>query len=184
VSIPATTENLQRCNLAHARPVFCFVTTPEFEHFYLGTRHRLLRYAYGLTGDLAEAQDFTQEAYARAWSRWRWLRCYEQPEAWLRLIVTRLATDRWRWLALRKPQAPPPPEAAAPPPGEDHVLLVSALKELPLVQRQALALHYLLDRPIAEIAAEVGASENTVKSRLSRGRAALAAKLGGHLHVT
>ncbi|HCU50479.1 MAG TPA: hypothetical protein DGG94_11880 [Micromonosporaceae bacterium] len=30
-----------------------------------------MRFAYGLTGDLAEAQDFTQEAYARAWQRWR-----------------------------------------------------------------------------------------------------------------
>ena len=37
-----------------------------------------------------------QEAYARAWQRWRRLRDYEDPEGWLRLVVTRLATDWWR----------------------------------------------------------------------------------------
>lgn len=160
----------------------CFVNAAEFEHFYLGTRHRLLRYAYGLTGNLAEAQDFTQEAYARAWKRWRRLRLYEQPEAWLRLVVTHLATDRWRWLALRRAQPAPPP-ATAGPPGDDRVLLVKALKDLPLRQRQAIALRYLLDLPVAEIAVELGANENTVRSWLARGRAGLAAKLGGGIHV-
>jgi RNA polymerase sigma-70 factor (ECF subfamily) len=81
--------------------VSCFVNAAEFEHFYLGTRHRLLRYAYGLTGDLAEAQDFTQEAYARAWARWRRLSRYEQPEAWLRLVVTR------GWVARGTPRCSP-----------------------------------------------------------------------------
>ncbi|WP_425455244.1 RNA polymerase sigma factor [Allorhizocola rhizosphaerae] len=47
--------------------MYPIVTVPDFESFYEGTSRRLLRYAYGLTGDLAEAQDLTQEAYARAW---------------------------------------------------------------------------------------------------------------------
>ncbi|HEX9999126.1 MAG TPA: sigma-70 region 4 domain-containing protein, partial [Actinoplanes sp.] len=37
---------------------------------------------------------------------------------------------------------------------------------------------YLLDRSVAEIAVETGASTGTVKSWLSRGRAGLAATLG------
>lgn len=159
-----------------------FVNAAEFEHFYLGTRRRLLRYAYGLTGDLAEAQDFTQEAYARAWSRWRRLRRYDQPEAWLRLVVTRMATDRWRWLALRRAQ-PPPRETLVDPPGDDHMLVVAALKHLPLNHRRAMALRYLLDLTVAEIAAETGANENTVRSWLARGRASLAAKLRDGIHV-
>jgi RNA polymerase sigma factor (sigma-70 family) len=57
------------------------------------------------------------------------------------------------------------------------VLLVGALRTLPVPQRRALVLHYLLDRSVAEIAGETGASVNTVKSWLSRGRAALAAVL-------
>ncbi len=150
-----------------------------FDVFYRDTCRRLIRFAYGLTGDAIEAQDMVQEAYARAWQRWRRLRRYDNAEAWLRLVVTRLATDRWRWLGARHAAAavdrPPPP---ADPPSEDTVLLVGALRALPLAQRRALALHYLLDRPITEIAIETGASVGTVKSWLSRGRAGLAAALG------
>ncbi|MEV6298643.1 SigE family RNA polymerase sigma factor [Actinoplanes sp. NPDC051861] len=148
----------------------------DFDGFYRDTSRRLLRYAYGLTGDPAEAQDLVQEAYARAWQRWRRVSGYEDPEAWLRLVVNRLSTDRWRRLFVRRDHAarerPPVP---VPPPSENTVLLVQAMRELPDAQRRALALHYLLDRSIAEIAAETGASQGTVKSWLSRGRTTLAA---------
>ncbi|MEU4241627.1 SigE family RNA polymerase sigma factor [Actinoplanes sp. NPDC026619] len=148
----------------------------DFDSFYRDTSRRLLRYAYGLTGDPGEAQDLVQEAYARAWQRWRRLVDYDEPEAWLRLVVNRLATDRWRRLGVRRLRgldAPAPVE----PPSEDVVLLVTAMKTLPAAHRRALALHYLLDRSVAEIAAETGASIGTVKSWLSRGRAGLAAAL-------
>ena len=150
----------------------------DFDAFYRDTSRRLLRYAYGLSGDPAEAQDMVQEAYARAWQRRKRLAGYEDPEAWLRLVVNRLSADRWRRLGVRKQraaaQAPAPP---APPPSEDVVLLVRAMRTLPAAHRRALALHYLLDRSVAEIAAETGKSTGTVKSWLSRGRAGLAAAL-------
>ena len=44
--------------------------TQTFDTFYRGTVRRLTRYAFGLTGDAAEAQDLAQEAYARGpWPR-------------------------------------------------------------------------------------------------------------------
>jgi RNA polymerase sigma-70 factor (ECF subfamily) len=152
----------------------------DFDAFYRDTSRRLLRYAYGLTGDAGEAQDLVQEAYARAWQRRRRLAGYEDREAWLRLVVNRLATDRGRHLGVRRKraEAAPPLDSVAPP-SENVVLLVRALRALPVTQRRALALHYLLDRSVAEIAAETGAATGTVKSWLSRGRAALAAQLGG-----
>ena len=151
----------------------------DFDGFYRDTSRRLLRYAYGLTGDPAEAQDLVQEAYARAWQRWRRLSGYDDPEAWLRLVVNRLSADRWRRLGIRRARAAAePPLPTVRPPSEDVVLLVQAMRELPEAQRRALALHYLLDRSIAEISSETGATLGTVKSRLSRGRAALAAVLG------
>jgi RNA polymerase sigma-70 factor (ECF subfamily) len=151
----------------------------DFDGFYRDTSRRLLRYAYGLTGDPAEAQDLVQEAYARAWQRWRRLSGYDDPEAWLRLVVNRLSADRWRRLGIRRARAAAePPLPTVRPPSEDVVLLVQAMRELPEAQRRALALHYLLDRSIAEISSETGATLGTVKSRLSRGRTALAAVLG------
>jgi RNA polymerase sigma-70 factor (ECF subfamily) len=156
-----------------------------FDAFYRGTSRRLARYAYGLTGDATEAQDLTQEAYARAWRRWRTVRACDEPEAWLRVVLTRLATDRWRRLGVRRTVgATLRPPAPAEPPSENTVLLVAALRTLPVLQRRALVLHYLLDRSVADIATETQTNVNTVKSWLARGRAALAAALGDSCHPT
>jgi DNA-directed RNA polymerase specialized sigma24 family protein len=54
----------------------------------------------------------------------------------------------------------------------------AALLALPRQQRAVIALFYLEDRPVAEIATLLGCSEGTVKTHLSRGRAALATRLG------
>ncbi|GAA4461547.1 SigE family RNA polymerase sigma factor [Phytohabitans houttuyneae] len=149
-----------------------------FDEFYRATSARMLRYGFALTGDLPEAQDLVQEAYIRAWQRWRRLAEYDNTEAWVRLVLTRLATDSWRGLRNRRValrRAGPPGDAPAP--SEDTVLLVSALRRLPAAQRRAVALHYLCDMSVAEIAVETGSSTGTVKSWLSRGRTGLAAVL-------
>jgi RNA polymerase sigma-70 factor (ECF subfamily) len=149
-----------------------------FDEFYRATSARVLRYAYAVTGDLADAQDAVQEAYTRAWRDWRKVARHPAPEAWVRLVVSRLAVDRHRreagWRRAVARTGPQPPVA---PPGEETVLLTTALRRLPGTQRQALALHYLCGLSVAEIAEETGAAEGTVKSWLSRGRAALAEQL-------
>jgi len=151
----------------------------SFDEFYRATALGMFRYGYALTGDRADAQDVVQEAYARAWRRWRMLVDHPAPAAWVRRVISRLAADRWRRLAgLRNALArtgPPPPVRA---PSEDTVLLVEALRRVPVRQRETLALHYLLGLSVEEIAAETGVAAGTVKSRLSRGRALLAQRLG------
>jgi RNA polymerase sigma-70 factor, ECF subfamily len=150
----------------------------DFDTFYRATAPRTLQYAYAICGDMATAQDLTSEAYIRAWQRWRIVGGYEAGDAWIRRVVTRLANDRWRHLRVRRrhESATPPPATLAPP-TEDLIVLVAALRDLPVRQREALVLHYVVDRSVAEIAAETGPAEGTVKSWLSRGRAALAAAL-------
>jgi len=107
------------------------------------------------------------------------VRDYAEPEAWLRVVVTRLATDRWRRLRVRNAvNATLHPQPPAGPPSENTVLLVAALRTLPVDHRRALVLHYLLDRSVADIALETETNVNTVKSWLARGRTALAAALG------
>ena len=54
---------------------------------------------------------------------------------------------------------------------------MAALRQLPAAQREAIALHHLADLPVAEVALTLGVPEGTVKARLARGRAALAALL-------
>jgi len=59
----------------------------------------------------------------------------------------------------------------------DTVALVTGLRTLPERQRTVLVLHYLGDLPVDQIAAELGCPPGSIKSWLSRGRAALAAAL-------
>jgi RNA polymerase sigma-70 factor (ECF subfamily) len=61
--------------------------------------------------------------------------------------------------------------------GPESVALVGALRKLPEAQRRAVVLHHMGGLSIAEIAADEGVAEGTIKARLSRGRAALAGLL-------
>ena len=65
-----------------------------------------------------------------------------------------------------------------PPASVEALALAEALRTLPMHQRQAIVLHYLADLPVEEIAHLLAVPSGTVKSRLARGRRALAAKLG------
>ncbi len=80
---------------APARPVAA-VRRGGFDEFYAATSRRLLHQMYAMTGNLADAQECVQEAYARAWQRWGQVREADNPEAWLRTVAWRVAASRWR----------------------------------------------------------------------------------------
>ena len=146
-----------------------------FDAFYAGTNRRVLHQMYAMTGNLADAQELVQEAFARAWQRWSQVSAYDDPEAWVRTVAWRLAASRWRkaknGVSAMMRHGPPD---NAPEPSIDNVALVAALRQIPDAQRRAIVLHHLGGLSVAEVAHEVGAPEGTVKARLSRGRAALA----------
>ena len=151
----------------------------EFDEFYAASFRRVTGQVYAMIGDYDEATDCVQEAFARAWAHRRKLERAQYPEAWVRTTAYRLAVSRWR----RRKRGERSPDRAvsgrlvADAVDESHVALVAALKQLPEAQRQALVLHHIADLPVQQVAAEVGVPEGTIKARLSRGRAALAALL-------
>jgi RNA polymerase sigma-70 factor, ECF subfamily len=150
-----------------------------FDEFYGASSMRVVRYAYALTGNLADAQDLTQEAFARAWQRWGFVSGCDSPEAWVRRVVANLATSRWRRRRIASAAIRDLASAShLPEVGPDTVALVAGLRTLPDRQRVVLVLHYLADLPIAQIAAELGCPVGSVKAWLSRGRAALAEAIG------
>ena len=154
----------------------------DFDAFYLATVRRVVLYLYAVSGDRSEAQDLAQEAYARAWQNWPRVSRYDDPEAWVRTVAWRLTANRWRGLRRRLAALGRlgPPAGSTPGPSPDRVAVTGALQRLPQPQRQVVALHYLLDMPVADVAAALGVPAGTVKARLSRARTTLAGLLGDH----
>jgi RNA polymerase sigma-70 factor (ECF subfamily) len=149
----------------------------DFDALYAAHFTSLTTQLFAYIGDREEAQDVVQEAFCRAWARWRQVSTYDQPVGWVRRVAWNLATSNLRRarVAARFRRGYQPVHVA--PPTPDRVALVAALKAVPVRQRQATVLHYLTDLPIAEIAAAMEVSEGTVKSWLHRARATLARRL-------
>ena len=149
--------------------------TDDFDELYRAAAPRLVRQLLPLVRDRQEAEDVVQEAYARAFARWSTVSAYDAPEAWIRTVAMRLAISRWRRSrnALAAWHRHGPPEDL-PGTSPDAVALMAALRRLPEVQRVAIVLHHLVDLSVEQVAAETGVPTGTVKTRLARGRAALA----------
>jgi RNA polymerase sigma-70 factor (ECF subfamily) len=139
---------------------------------------RLAVQLYGVVGDVAEAEDLVQEAFVRAAAAGARFGRVDNPEAWLRRTAINLHRNRWRKMRnfhRVRPRLEVPPADL---PGlEEHLAVIVALRGLPEAQRETVALHYLADLPVVEIADLLKIPEGTVKSRLMRGREALAALL-------
>jgi len=140
---------------------------------------RLVVQMYGVVGNAGEAEDLVQEAFVRASaSGGRFLKV-DNPEAWLRRTAVNLHRSRWRKLRNFSKIRPQLETSRRDLPHlDEHLIVVDALRRVPEQQREVLALHYLADLPVLEIATTLGVPEGTVKSRLMRGREALAALLG------
>jgi RNA polymerase sigma-70 factor (ECF subfamily) len=145
---------------------------------YEASYRRLVAQAFALAGDRVEAEDAVQEAFARAVAAGDRFRRVDNPEAWLRTVALNVVRRRWRrarlFGVLSHRVATP---ADVPGISEDHVAVVEALRALPFPQRETVALFYLADLSVQEIAHTLGVAEGTVKSRLNRGRATLATLL-------
>ena len=147
----------------------------DFAALYHAHFNRLATQLYAYLGDHAEAQDVTQEAFCRALERWDRIVRYDDPSAWVRRVAWNLATSRLRRVRVAARHLARQREEYAPGPEPDHVALVRALASLPAPRRKAIVLHDLCHVSVAEIAAEEGVAEGTVRSWLSRGRTELAA---------
>jgi RNA polymerase sigma-70 factor, ECF subfamily len=148
----------------------------EFDSFAREQRRALVAFAWTLTGDVGLAEDVAQDALHATWQAWDREGGLRHPEAWARQVVANRAADRVRRAgrerrALGLVGARPDPTVDMP--TTDHEFW-DAVRSLPGRQAQAIALHYLEDRPVAEIAEILGCSPATVKVHLHRGRRALA----------
>lgn len=151
-----------------------------FDEFYLSTRDRLLRQLTAMTTDPEQAKDALQEAYERAWQRWSRVSRLDNPEAWIRTVAWRVAVSSHRKATVAARLLPLlGVETRDRPAATDEVLDVrAALRRLRPEHRRTLVLHHVAGLAVEAIAEEAGVPLGTVKSRLHRGRNALAELLG------
>jgi RNA polymerase sigma-70 factor (ECF subfamily) len=148
---------------------------PELDELYDASYRRLVVQLYAVCGDLADAEDAVQEAFVTAIRKHREFAKVANPEAWLRTTALNRVRSGWRHASVVRryqPRVPGPQTQTET--GPEHVAIVTALAQVDRDQREVVVLHYLADLGVAEVAAELGVPEGTVKSRLSRARTRLA----------
>lgn len=142
----------------------------SFEEYVAARRTALLRTAYLLTGQHADAEDLVQMALVKAVPHWR--RICDDPEPYVRRVLAREATNRWRrrrWREVSSDVLPETPSEGTDP--TDRELLRQALMRLSPRQRAVVVLRYFDDLTEQQTAEVLGIGLGTVKSH---GRDAMA----------
>jgi RNA polymerase sigma factor (sigma-70 family) len=137
--------------------------------------------AYALSGSRWAAEELAQEAFFAAHRRWDEVGGYEQPGAWVRRVVSNLSTSFVRRrLAEARAMVKLGARSSEKPAllDESDAEFWHSVRALPKRQSQVIALHYLEDLSVAEIAETLNLAQGTVKTHLHRGRMQLAGKLG------
>jgi RNA polymerase sigma-70 factor (sigma-E family) len=154
--------------------------TADFDDWVAARGPGLLRLAYVLTGNRADAEDAVQDALSRALPRWEHIRSVGDPDAYVRRMVVNAHTSWWR--GFRKRETPVAETfthgVTGPDTNDERDRLWRACLALPEAQRVAVVLRFYEQLEYAEIAALTGVAEGSVRSRVSRGLAALRTSLG------
>lgn len=153
-----------------------------FGELFRRHRDRMWAVALRTVGDRELAADAVQEAFISAFRRADRFRGDSAVTTWLHRITVNAAIDRLR---REKPTSPLPDIDPADrhdrhDQAETAMDVRAALATLPEAQRIALVLVDMEGLSVAEAADLLGVAEGTIKSRCSRGRAALAPLLTRH----
>jgi len=148
------------------------------EAMFRGHYGSLVRSLTLVAGDRETAEDVVQEAFAQAYLHWSRISSYGDPVGWVRRVaLNRLFNVRRgrfrRWRAMGRLSSLHPDVTDEATQVTNRVDVNAALEELSLRQRTAVALYYVEDLPVAEIAIVLGVSQGTVKSQLHRSREVL-----------
>ena len=161
------------------------VAVPEaFDVFYRREFRPMVALAYALSGSRYAAEDLAQEAFVAAARQWDRIGRYEAPGGWVRRVVANKSVSLYRRKAAEAravsrvalQRQTPLPELSA---SDDEFW--SHVRALPRKQAQAIALHYLEDRPVSEVAEILGCAESTAKVHLHKGRKNLAMRIGAEV---
>jgi RNA polymerase sigma-70 factor (ECF subfamily) len=141
-------------------------------------RHHRGVYGYlrRLGADPTQAEDLTQETYAKAWKKIGTLRRTASLRSWL-LTIAR--NEFLQWVRVDRPEFASPDDLAERPGdlpqadgemlrSERHGELRRAVGRLEPALRETVALHYFLGLSLREVGAVLGIPAGTAKSRVNR----------------
>jgi RNA polymerase sigma-70 factor (sigma-E family) len=149
---------------------------PGFRDYVVERSKVLLRTAYLLTGNRADAEDLLQAALAKTYQAWRGIQDRGALDGYVRRAMVNTHISWWRQRRLQEyptDEIPDQPVADHATDSELHDSLSRALRRLPDRMRAAVVLRYYEDMSEAEIAGILGISLGTVKSTVSRAVAKL-----------
>ena len=158
------------------------VGVPEpFDGFYRREYRKVVALAYALSGSRSGVEDLAQDAFMAAYREWDRIGRYSDPGAWVRRVVANRSVSAWRRrmaelraLTRLGGASRVQPTGLEPAAGE----LWATVRRLPKRQAQVVALHYLEDRSVEDIATVLECSTGSVKQHLFRARRTLARRLG------
>lgn len=158
-----------------------------YAEFVRRHERRIFRHLLNLTGSREEARELAQDTFLKAWEALADAEPAEHVQAWLYRIASNLAFDllRRRKVVRFEPVSDEhEQEHASPEAGPDTRLearqsigrLQAALESLAPELREVLLLREVEGLSYEELSQALRVGEGTVKSRLSRARAALTAR--------
>lgn len=154
------------------------LASTSFDELYRREYPALVAVATALSG--YDGEDLVHDAMVKALINWEKVQRLERPGGWCHRVLLNLCRNRWqrrrtaaRYLERRRREEP---TVAGPSP--DALAFWAAVRTLPERPRLAVTLHYAGDRPVAEIAELLDVPEGTIRSDLTRARAAIVRELG------
>jgi RNA polymerase sigma-70 factor (ECF subfamily) len=139
----------------------------DFDEFFFDHYARVVRSLRLAGGDLGEAEDAAQEAFAKAMQRWGSVSVMERPATWVYVVAVRELRRGSR--RLDRFNASSEADGAAPDPADAIVaseVVERALDQLAPRQRLAVVLRFHADLTVPEVSRAMRCSEGTVKSTL------------------
>lgn len=152
------------------------IDDPEFRDYVKSRSHALLRTAYLLTGNMADAEDLLQSALAKTYLAWDRIEDRGALDGYVRRALVNTHISWWRRRRLDEYPTDEIPDQAVVEHSVNSELQESlrrAIDRLPQRMRAAVMLRYYDDMSEAEVADVLGISLGTVKSTVSRAVAKL-----------
>jgi RNA polymerase sigma-70 factor, ECF subfamily len=139
---------------------------------------------HGLLGSRLVAEELAQETFLVAYRDWHRISRLDNPRAWVRKVAINqrsLFLRAYLRQQTKERDATVRDEDDRIKLADDHAEVWQAVRTLPPLQAQVIALHYYEDYSVAQVAAALGKAPGAIKAQLHHGRRQLARLLGAEM---